>query len=304
MAILLNSAGASAADPILKGLGLEVIVGASSMDIATFDNIWIDQAAGFPGTNSVKASLTPDPTAIFIAGTSGVYTHATGQLNIGSTTGLSVGDYVYLSKPGAITAGLYKIASIPSAGIITFASNPFTANATSVAFQVAYRFQGIAGTTAGVSSPVGQINYFKTQVRDAAGNIAQFADTNYIADQPTGATLISIGGRAYAGQTINTLTPALAILTNWANRGGVGAVALASHGTQGVNNFTFGDDSTGEKSLSAAIASGLKLNGVDGVKYGRILLKSKLGSPTTIAVDIDITLDTTAPNVVFDLRAN
>jgi len=57
--LLLSNAGASVADPILKGLGIEWVINPTTMDVATFADAWIDQATGIPGTASIKGSLSP-----------------------------------------------------------------------------------------------------------------------------------------------------------------------------------------------------------------------------------------------------
>src|SRR4051812_15348271 len=113
MAVLLNGAGISAADPTENGLAVEIVFVSPSMDVATLNGAWIDQGAGFPGTNSIVSGLSPANTVV-IGGNAGTYDDTTKRLSIVSTTGLSVGDYIYLSH-ASITAGIYKIASIPVA---------------------------------------------------------------------------------------------------------------------------------------------------------------------------------------------
>src|SRR5210317_1875925 len=66
MALLVNGAGGSAADPILHGLRAQFVFGTSSFDVATVTNAWMDQAPGFPGTSSISASLTPTAATIIV----------------------------------------------------------------------------------------------------------------------------------------------------------------------------------------------------------------------------------------------
>lgn len=303
MSILLNGAGASASDPILKGLGLEWIIAASTMDVATLTDAWIDSAAGFAGTNSIKASLSPAAT-VNTSGNNGAYNDTTKELNIGSNTGLSVGDYLYLSH-ASITAGIYKIASLPAGGTsVTFVSNPFNGggNKTGVSFQVAWRFNGVAGTAPISSSGAGAQNFFKSQAADSAANSAQLSDTAYIRDPLAGSAYISIAGNSYTGATINSAAPAFNLLSAWANRGGVSHVELTTHSVQTANqDFLWGDGSRAEKTLAAAIASGFTFTAGEGLKYGRLLLKSKAGGAVLVGVDIDVRLDTTGPALVFTL---
>lgn len=298
-ALLLNSAGTSAADPILKGLGIEWVIEPSSMDAASVTDAWIDQATGIPGTASIKASLSPAATVV-TSGNAGTYSDSTKRLTISSTTGLSTGDYLYLSH-ASITAGPYQIASIPVAGAVTLTVNPFNGlgDKTGIAYQTCWRYDGTAGTNPIVSSSGGTQNFFKAKVADSVGNAGQLEATAYVEDPPAGSSYIGIATKAYSGQTIATSSPALAILSGWANAGGVTYLELANHSVQGVNNFTFGDSTTSEKTLAAAIASGLKLSAGDGIKYGRINLKSKSSGSILVGVDIDVILDTLGPSLVF-----
>src|ERR1043165_6203384 len=136
MALLLNGSGSTSSDPILKSLGATWIIAASSMDVSSITDVWIDTSAGFPGTNSVKSSLSPAAT-VLTAGNAGTYSDTTKRYTISSTTGLSVGDYIYLSH-ASLTAGVYKIASIPVSGAITLSSNPLDGQGdkTGIAYQI------------------------------------------------------------------------------------------------------------------------------------------------------------------------
>lgn len=301
MALLLNSAGASAADPILKNLGIEWVIAASSMDVATFTDAWIDQSSGFPGTSSVKGSLSPAYT-VLTSGNAGSYDDTTKRYTIASTTGLAVGDYIYLSH-ASLTAGIYKVATIPVAGAITLTSNPLngSGNKSGISYQVAWRYAGTAGTAPIVSSAGGQINYVKSRVADSQGNVTDSTDTFYVRDAPSGTSFILIDGKDYTGQTTNNTTPTFNLLPSWTNRGGVGFVELANHSVQATNNFRWGDASVTEKSLATALSSGFTFTAGDGVKYGRLLLKSASGATVIFGVDISITLDTAGPTITFAL---
>jgi hypothetical protein len=301
MSILLNSAGGSAADPILKNLGFTWIIAASSMDVASFTDAWIDTSAGFAGTNSVKSSLSPAAT-VLTAGNAGSYNDTDKRYTISSTTGLSVGDYLYLSH-ASLTAGVYQIASIPVAGAVTITGNPLNGlgNKTGIAYQVAWRYAGTAGTSPSVSSSGGQQNFYKVEVQDSDTNITQSSDSNYIRDAPAGLNFISVDGKSYTGARTADTTPSLDILSGWTNRGGVSHVALGAHSVQtGNTDFRFGDTTTTEKTLSAALSSGISLTSGDGAKYGSIKLKSATGG-VIYSIDMDITLDTTAPVITLTL---
>lgn len=301
MSILMNGAGGSAADPILKNLGFTWIIGASSMDVADFEDAWIDTAAGFPGTNSVESSLSPS-SAVLTAGNAGSYNDTNKQYALGSTTGLSVGDYFYLSH-GSLTAGIYKIATIPDGTHVTITDNPLngTGNQTGIAYQIAWRYDGVAGTSPSVSSGGGQQNFYKVQVEDSDDNETQSSDSNYIRDPLSGSSFIAIDGKDYTNQRTSDSTPSFNLLSGWTNRGGVSHVELGAHSVQTSNtDFRWGDTTTAEKTLSAALSSGFNLTSGDGHKYGSLKLRSASGG-VTYSVDIDITLDTTAPTITLTL---
>jgi hypothetical protein len=300
MAVLLNSAGTSAADPILHGLGFEWVISPTTMDVATVVGAWIDTTAGIPGSTS--ATLSPLGN-IIISGTTGSYNDTNKRLTISSTTGVSVGDYIYVSH-GSITDQAVKIATIPAGGDVTMSPNPFNGggNQTGISYQVAWRSILTAGTAPTVSSGGGQQNFYKTRLDDSVGNHGDLSESHYIRTAPSGSSYIAINSVSYTGlNRINTLTPTLNILSGWTNRGGIGTVALANHTGQGVNNFTFGDDTTAEKSLANALSSGLKVTAGDGNKYTKFIFRGLLGSSIQIAVDADVLLDTTAPGVSFSV---
>jgi hypothetical protein len=301
MALLVNGAGGSAADPILRNLGLELVVSSSSMDVAEFVNAWVDTTAGFAGTNSISSGLSP-AASVLTSGNAGTYNDTTKRYTISSTTGLSVGDYIYLSH-ASLTAGSYKILAIPASGDITLVTNPLdgTGNKTGISYQVAWRYLVTAGTAPTVSSAGGQINYLKSRVEDSSDNATDTADTFYLRDAPSGTSFITIAAKDYTGQVTNDNTPSFGLLSGWTNRGGVSHVELATHSVQGVNNFQWGDTTTSEKTLSAAVTSGFLLSAGDGIKYGRLLLKSKAGAAVTYGVDISITLDTGGPTIVLGI---
>lgn len=301
MAILLNGAGTSTADPILKNLGFEWILAASTMDIAALTDAWIDQAAGFPGTNSVKSSLSPAAT-VLTAGTNGSYDDTTKRYTITSTTGLSVGDYIYLSH-ASLTAGVYQIASLPAAGQFTLTNNPMNGlgNKTVISYQVAWRYSGTAGVAPTVSSGSGTQNFFKVRAADSAGNVTDAVDSTFIEDAPAGLNYLTIGGKSYTGQIINTVSPSFSLLPAWSNNGGVSHVEFTTHSVQTTRtDFRHADGTIAEKTIGTTEAAGLSLTAGDGQKYGRILLKSRAAG-VTVGVDLDIVLDTTGPTIVLTL---
>jgi hypothetical protein len=302
MSVTLNSAGNSAADSIVQGAPFEWVIRPETMDVSTVSGVWIDTAAGFPGTNSVLGSLSP-ASSITTRGTSASYTHSTRTLNIGSSTGLVAGDKVWVNH-GSITPGLVEVESIPngSSVILLAASNLFTADQTNVSFQVAWRYLGVAGTAPSVSSGAGQINHLKAQLSDSAGNTTQQVETHFVKTLPAGALLAAISGIAYnAGGTTNDNTPTLSILNAFGtNNGGATFVHLANHGTQGVLNAQWGDTSTTEKTFANAVSLGLTLTGADGIKYGRLVLRTKSGSSNAVVnIDFAITLDASGPTITF-----
>ena len=304
MALLLNLAGATIADPILKGLGVEVGADASSMNLAQVNDAAIDQAPGFPVTNTVRALLSPAPN-VTTRGNNGSYDDTTKFVNVGNTTGLAAGDIIYLSH-ASITDGRYRVLSLDADGQrLRLVSNPFDGggNVTGIAFQIAWRYLFTAGTAPSSSSAAGTLNYWKFDGEDDVQNKTQQEDVFYVRDAPAGALFIAIDGKAYDGVgATSDPTPTLDLLPAWASKGGVSHVALANHSVMNRNDFTFSDSSVTQRSLASALASGLKLSAGDGAKYGRLLLRSLAGAATERAVDIQITLDTTGPQIELFLN--
>jgi len=289
--ILMNSAGTSAADPILKGLGFKHIIAPTSMDAADVNDTGIDTATGFPITNSHLTSLSPAETVIE-KGTTGSYDDTPDQLTIGSTTGLTAGDYIYLSH-ASITDGVYEIASIVDGTDITLVNDPFAGggNQSSISFQVCWFYAGVAGTAPSVSSGGGTLNYYKADLDDGAVSTQQ-EDTNYVRDAPAGASYIAIAGVSYTGQTISDASPSLSVLSGWAAQGGVSHVGLSGTGAFWDSGLT---DQT-EKALATAESGGLYLSAGDGAKTFNIILKSA-ASGVTVTVACDLTLDTSGPTI-------
>jgi hypothetical protein len=299
MALLINSAGGSAADPILRNLGIDLVVASSSMDVAVLNDVWVDTSAGFAGTNSIKSSLSPSA-SVLTSGNAGTYSDSTKRYSLSSTAGLSVGDYIFLSH-ASLTAGIYKISSIPVAGSVLITNNPLNGQGdkTGIAYQIAWKYAGTSGTAPISSSPSGQINYLKSRASDSANNVTDSSDTFYVRDAPSGTDFIVIDGKDYTGQITSDTTPSFNLLPSWSNKGGVSHVELTAHSVQAVNNFQWGDATTAEKPLSSALTSGFLLGGGDGIKYGRILLKSASGAAVTYGVDISITVDSAGPILTF-----
>lgn len=295
MSLLVNSAGATAADPVLNGLGLVMGVAASSMDVADLINTFVDQAAGFPGTNTVVSSVTPAESVV-TAGAAGGYNDTTKQYSISDTTGLAAGDFIYLSH-AAITDGVFEIATVVDATDFTLVSNPLDSSGdqTNISYQVAWAYPTTAGAAPMVSSAGGQINYFKADAAVSGGANTQIEDSVYVRNAPSGSAYIALDGNSYTGGTTSNSAMTLAILAGWANQGGIATVELANHSVQTANNFTWtSGGGTGEVALATA-ESGLTASVGDGAKYGRLLFRSSTGSATTVGVDISITVDTTGP---------
>lgn len=300
--ITINGAGGAQANPILKGLGIQLIAAASSMDVADINDAFIDSAAGFPGTNSILANLTPAETVV-TAGAAGSYNDTTKQWTLSSTTGLSANDAIYLSH-ASITDGVYQIASVVNGTDVTIVNNPLngSGNQTSIAYQIAWSYRNATSAAAFFSNAAGDQNFFKFDADDGSAG-SQVEDSFWIADQPSGADFVEIEGVTYTGQTVGDNILTLDLLRAWANNGGVAFVEMANHSVQTVNNFTWtSGGGTGEVSLATALA-GLTASAGDGAKYGRLILKAASGSAYTVAVDIDVTVDTTGPTLTLTALA-
>ena len=298
MSLTINSAGVSAADPVLNGLSVVLGVGASSMDVADLINTFVDQAAGFPGTNTVVSSVTPAESVV-TGGAAGSYNDTSKQFKISDTTGLAADDYIYLSH-ASITDGVFKVASIVDATDFTLSVNPLdgSGNQTNISYQVAWVYPATAGAAPMASSAGGQINYFKADASVTGGANSQVEDSVYVRDAPSGSGYISIEGGSYTGGTTSSAALTLAILSAWSNQGGIESVEMANHSVQSVNNFTWtSGGGTGEVALATAEA-GITAAVGDGAKYGRLLFRSLTGEGTTVGVDISITVDTTGPSLV------
>lgn len=296
--LLVNGAGGSAADPILAGLTAKFVFAASSMDIATVNAAFLDQAAGFPGTNNETAQLSP-AAAVVLTGVGGSYDDTTDRLNIADTTGLSAGDPLYLSH-ASITDGVYLIATVVNATEVTIVSDPFAGggNVASVAFQSGWGWTEVIGTAPIVSDAAGTQNFFKADVDDGSANNTQSQDSFYARNAPAGSAYIALDGGDFTGQTVPDTSLTLAVLGAWANNGGISHVELANHSGQAVNNFTWTNGGgVGEVALATA-EGGLTAAAGDGAKYGRLLFKTVQGG-ASLGVDFDVVLDTAGPALVL-----
>lgn len=299
MALLINSAGVSAADPILDGLNAQFIFAASSFDVATVVNSWLDQVSGFPGTNSVSASLTP-ATTVLIAGTTGTYDDTGKRLDIGSTTGLAAGDALYISH-GTITDGFYIIATVFDATQVTLEADPFDGGGaqTAISFQVGWSYIEQIGTAPIVSDAPGDQNYFKARVQDSGTNETDAEDSFWARDAPAGAAYIDLDGATYTGQTFGDTLLTLLILSAWVSKGGISHVSLANHSVQSVNNFTWtSGGGIAERTIALAETSGLTCANGAGINYGALEFRTKSGG-VALSVDIDAIVDSAGPTVVF-----
>lgn len=297
--LLINGAGGTAADPILAGLGMMLTFGASTFDIDQVNDVWIDQAAGFPGSNTVKSSLSPAAT-VLTSGSTGSYNDTSKEWTISSTTGMSSGDAIYLSHAN-ITDGLYIVDSVVNGTNVTIKNNPLNgaSNQSNIFYQAAWSKTLAAGVAPSVASAGGTQNWFKGEAQDANPVVSQLEDSFFLRNAPAGATFVSIEGGGYSGGTVSDTALTLAVLASWVNRGGVAFVELANHSVQGVNNFVWTSGlGTGEVALATA-ENGLTISGGDGQKYGRLIFKAMSGSGLTVGVDIDVDLDTTGPSLVL-----
>ncbi len=303
--LTLNLAGGSQADPILAGLGLKLVGGGSSFDIATVNDAFIDAATG-AGVTTVKAGLTPAATVV-TAGSAGSYNDTTKNWTMSSTTGLTAGDPIYLSH-GMITDGVYYVASVVNATDYTVedvnGANPMdgAGNQTAVFYQVAWAWIGASDAAPINTNAAGDENFWKFQADDGAvGSTTE--DSFWVADAPAGSAFINIEGGTFTGQTVADNLLTLAVLAGWTNQGGITHVAMASHSVQAVNNFTWtSGGGTGEVTLATA-EGGLTAAAGDGAKYGQLVFKGKAGSAYSVAVDIDVTVDSTGPTLVLTLVA-
>jgi len=299
MALLINGAGASAADPILDGLNAQFVFAASSFDVATVVEAWLDQASGFPGTSSVKSSLTPAATVV-LAGTTATYDDTLDELNIASNTGLAAGDALYISH-ATITDGFYIILALVSTDRVTLENDPFMAggNQTAISFQVGWSFIETIGTAPIVSDAPGDQNYFKARVDDSGANQTDAEDSFWARDALTGAAYIALDAADYTGQTFGDTLLTLAILAGWTNQGGISHVTLANHSVQSVNDFTWtSGGGIAEKTLAAAETSGITCGNGAAINYGALEFRTKSGG-VALSVDIDAIVDSAGPTVVF-----
>ena len=80
---------------------------------------------------------------------------------------MTAGDYIYLSH-ALITDGIYKIASVVNGTDVTIAGNPLNGQAdqSNVAYQIAWKWRGGAGTVGTGSDASGVNNFFKADTED------------------------------------------------------------------------------------------------------------------------------------------
>lgn len=315
---LLNLAGDSAANPILAGLNIDDIFYTTSFDVATVVDTWVDTTPTVRVGSSVKSLLAPAATNLTAGIGTGSYNNTTKVYSLPGVTGLIPGTYIYLSH-AAITADLFEVATNPAAGQVTLVTNPLTGqDRTGISFQVAWTYTGVAGTAPLVSSDAGTRNYLKAQMNNSLGTSQDIVDSIWLRNAPTATKkLIVIGGQDITGGIVGTDSPTFDFLPDWVNGssvrtyGGVSHVKLASHSVGGVNNFTWGDGSTGEKTIADAISSGLKVTGIDGLKRGRLLVSNKSDAAgqgqvpgTFVGFDMSVTKDTSKPVLAIAFRGS
>lgn len=299
MALLVNSAGVSAADPILDGLKAQFVFASSSFDIALVVEAWLDQVSGFAGTNSVKSSLTPAAT-ILLSGTTASFNDTGDLTNIGSTTGLTAGDAIYLSH-GTITDGFFIILAVVNGTEITLENDPFSAggNQTNISFQVGWSFIETIGTSPIVSDVPGDENFFKARVEDSGTNQTDAEDSFWARDAPAGSAYIALDGADFTGQTFGDTLLTLSILAAWANNGGISHVTIVNHSVEAVNHFSWtSGGGTAERTFASAESSGLTCANGAAINHGALEFRTKSGG-VALSVDIDAIVDSAGPTVVF-----
>jgi len=178
---------------------------------------------------------------------------------------------------------------------ITIVGDPMGgSDRSNVAFQVAWSWVGATDSAPILHNSAGDQNFFKFDADDGAIGTEQ-EDSFWVADTPAGASFVEIEGETYTGQVVNENSCGLDILPGWASSGGISHVEMANHSVQTTNNFTWSTGGgTGEVTLAVAL-DGITASAGDGAKYGRLVFKGKAGSGNTVAVDIDVILDTTGP---------
>ena len=295
MALTVNNAGALQTDPVLSGIGVIYIAGCPSINVTAVNDAFFDTSSGFPGSTTVKSSLSPVAT-IITSGSSGTYTNATGDFTIGDTTGLAAFDAIYISHP-SITDGVYLVDTVVDGSNVRLQSDPFSGSDRSgIFFQVAWSYASVFAT----GNQSGDQQHFKFDATNGVNN-TQVEDFVWHAAPPNGADYIEIESGDYTGQSVNDPALSLDILRNWPNRGGIITVELTDHGTQSVNNFTWtSGGGAGEVPIATAL-SGITADAGDGAKYGRLILRARQGANNFRTVDFDLIVDTAGP--VLNLSA-
>lgn len=288
-----GGAGGSATNPILAGLTVAAIGYADSMNLTQGVKSGIDPATGYPITNEVTAGLSPQASQVTPAGLTGSFVFATGDLTIGSTTGLAVGMYMRLNA-GAEYA-LARVLEVVSGTVVRFEKKPFVADRSNVAYQVAWLYTGVAGQGVFVSDVNGVLRYFKFQGSTAAGNVGQLNPIAfYVRNAPN--DLMVFNGGAPTNWRTNDPTPEFDILPSWGSKGGIASLQILDS-----VGMTWWDDTTREIEMyefNFQAGQALKLTAGDGPKSCRIIARGKLGSANTRELGtVSGTLDTMAPAV-------
>ncbi|MEO0852260.1 MAG: hypothetical protein AAFY15_01980 [Cyanobacteria bacterium J06648_11] len=304
-----GNAGESAANPILKGLGLEHIIIPTSADVEQNLGAFLDQAPGFPGTNDVSNNLSPLET-VYILGANGSYNDTTKEYTLATTAGLSIGDLLYVSHPLAVD-GAYVIDGI-NGNAVTVTDNSLDGLGaqTGITYQNCWRYIEIAGNLPTVSSAAGQLNVLKAEGEDSSSNQGTVEGDYYLRDAPTGSLLLALGGADYDAVPLAVVSSnqiAADILSPWADRGGVTEVAIGSNDTSSTLDATWWDGSTTPKLLDDIItqnagAGAILLSAGDGDKFGKFLLRSDVDSSIQFGVNWGVKVDTSAPVLTLTLR--
>ena len=153
--------------------------------------------------------------------------------DIGSATGLTAGDAIYLSH-GTITDGFFIILAVVNATESTLESDPFAGggNQTNISFQVGWSYIETIGTAPISSDGPGDQNYFKARVEDSGTNQTDAEDSFWARDALTGSAYIAFDGADFTGQTLGDTLFTPALVPGWARHmigGGTVRVSNEAH---------------------------------------------------------------------------
>ena len=312
MSVRLNSAGATAADPILKGtgangisntgLGIEIRIACTSTDlvadkssVAGRPNLFVGTSAN-PTGNDQKANLSPNAVD---KGTDGAI--SSGRVLTSATIGswdadIVAGDWIYLYH-ASITSGLYSVLTRVTTDLTL--GTDYTGGAqTAVRFQIGWRWTTTSATSPLSSGSSGQINYIKAWGEDATANEGSSEENFYIRDAQS--DIVQINSGAYTGQTVGTGSITIGFFASWTNKGGAATVAVydTSLGEGGGNGSVVEITETAIASVTS-----VTLGAGDGQKNFTVKFRAKSGSASFVTVACNVIKDTSAPTLAIDAVA-